>query len=87
MFCFIPKKKLILIVIVVSQSLLHSFSLVHAAGLEQGLGADDVLTSHVRVLLTVGVFEELVVFGLLFLLGGTVTFLNGAQLTLHVAVL
>jgi hypothetical protein len=65
----------------------HSFSLVHAAGLEEGLGVDEVFTSHVGVLLTVGVFEELVVFSLLLLLGGTVTFFNGAQISLHFTVL
>lgn len=87
MFCFIPKKKLILIVIVVSQSFVHSFSLVGTAALEERVRADDVLPSHVGVLFSIGVFEELVVFGLLLLLGGAVSFLNGAQLTLHVAVL
>lgn len=87
MFCFIPKKKLILIVIVVSQSFVHSFSLVGTAALEERVRADDGLPSHVGVLFSIGVFEELVVFGLLLLLGGAVAFLNGAQLTLHVAVL
>jgi len=86
-FCFIPKKKLILIIIVISLLFSHSFSLVHAAGLEEGLGVVDVLASHVGELLGVGVFKELVVFSLLLLLGGAVTFFDGAQISLHFTVL
>lgn len=86
MFCFIPKKKLILILIVISLLFSLSFSLVHAAGLEEGLGVDDVLASHVRVLLGVGILEELIVFGLLLLLGGAVTFFDSAQISLHFTV-